>query len=193
VPRRDREDLRAGDFFDVFDLERVARDFVVDERLGPARFVGVLRFFVVVFREPAFLVVFFAGAFFDLVLVDRRAPLRLVRVVRFFAVVLRGPDFLAVVRLDRAAGERLAPLALARVRRFRAGAFAFFAGARLVLPVCLMVKPVPDEVARRKAVPAVAGSGCGGPPSAAISSVAPGAPKARRPARQPAIVSAPRP
>lgn len=201
---RDLEGLRAVDFFfDVPELARAARAFVVDDRLVAVRFVRVDRFLAVVLREPAFL----AGAFFvlDLVLVDRFAPVVFVRVVRFFAVVLRGPDFRAVVRLDLELVDRFAVLVFARVRRlfagalrppaFLAGAFAFFAGDLLVWRVCLMVKPVPGVPGRAEDVPAVATSGCGaGPPSCAtISSVAPGSPRARRPARQPAIVSAPRP
>jgi len=183
--------LRAGAFFD-------ARRFVVRDLFADVRFFAGVRLLaprLVAGRFFAFLVEFvefLRGVLFARVVRFFAVFLRgaaFARVVRFFAVVLRGPDFLAVaLRALELLDRFLLPPAFAPVARFFAGAFrgrAFLARAFRAAEL--------RRLDARAAAYAAQGSSCSGGGTAAYSGCSSSAPKARRPARHAAMMTAPNP
>jgi hypothetical protein len=167
--------------------------FFAGVRLVAVRFVAVRlaagRFFaffvefveflrgVLFARVLRFLAVFLRGAAFA-------------RVVRFFAVALRGPVFLAVALLVRVLLDRFfVPPAFAPVARFLAGAFRVPA----FLAVVLRGRDFRRFDARAAAYAAQGSSSYvrGGVP--AYCGCGSSAPRARRPARHAAMMTAPNP
>ena len=122
-----------------------------------------------------------AGRFFFAVLLRGAA---FARVVRFFAVVLRGPVFLAVARRGLLPVDRFAPPALALVA-------LFFAGARRARDFRALLFRV-GGLRRRIEAGAISSSYTGGGVPA-YSGCNSSAPKLRRPARQAAMMTAPKP
>lgn len=207
--------LRAGAFFDG--RRFVARDLLADVRLlAVARFLAgtrlvTLRLFAdtrlsaearllagrfAAGRFFAFLVdcfEFLCGVLFARVVRFLAVFLRgaaFARVVRFFVVALRGPVFLAValralVLLDRF----FAPPAFAPVARFFAGAFR----GRGFLAPALRGAGLRLLRARASAYSAQGSSPYVGGGVPAYSGCSSSAPKARRPARHAAMMTAPNP
>ena len=180
----------------------VVRDLFADVRLlavarlvADARFLAMRlaagRFFAFLVEFVEFLrTVLFARVVRFLAVFLRLRGAAFARVVRFFAVALRGPVFLAValralVLLD----GFFAPPAFAPAARFFAGAFrgrAFLAGVFRALEL--------RRFDARAAAYAAHGSSSyvgGGVP--AYSGCSSSAPKARRPARHAATITAPNP
>lgn len=198
--------LRAGAFFDARRL--VARDlFAVTRLFADVRLLGVrlravrllagVRLVVARFaalgRFFAFLVVlvvFLRGVLCAPAVRFFAAFLRgaaFARVLRFFAVVLRGPVFLAVALRALVLFDCFfVPPAFARVARFFAGAFRGRAFLALALRAGALRR------VRIIAAGAVSSSYVGGG-LPAYSGCSSSAPKARRPARQAAMMTAPNP